>query len=80
MAATWGAVEIQRCRSGIGVPGGCFGPNGEIMKVVNRVLPDNLHPDVILRNMKRDLDEGPGPNHDIFGEDGWVCENLLGGC
>ena len=44
MAGAWGAVEIQRCRSGMFVPGGCFGPNGEIMRVLNCALPQNLEP------------------------------------
>jgi hypothetical protein len=39
MAAAWGAVEIQRCRIGMSSPSGCFGPNGDIMQVLNRVLP-----------------------------------------
>jgi len=64
MAAAWGSVEVQRCNAGIGVPGGCFGPNGEIMRAVNRVLPQNLHPDVILNNIGNDIQNGPGPNND----------------
>jgi hypothetical protein len=39
MAAACGAVEIQRCRIGMFPPSGCFGPNGDIMQVLNRVLP-----------------------------------------
>jgi hypothetical protein len=65
MATSWAAVEVQRCRGGFGVPGGCFGPNGEIMRVVNRVLLHNLRPNVILRNMENDVRNGPGPNNEI---------------
>jgi hypothetical protein len=79
MAAAWGSVEVQRCRNGIGVPGRCFGPNGEIMRVVNGILPRNLHPDVIARNIANDLSNGPGENNDLFGCNGWVNKNLLGG-
>jgi hypothetical protein len=80
MAAAWGSIEVQRCANGVGVPGGCFGPNGEIMKVINRFVPQNLQPNVILRNMDNDLRNGPGRNNDIVGKDGWVCKTLFGGC
>jgi hypothetical protein len=65
MAAAWGSVEIQRCRNGIGTPGGCFGPNGEIMRVVNNVLPENLRPTTIIENIQNDIANGPGPNNEI---------------
>ena len=80
MAASWGAVEVQRCRNGFGVPGGCFGPNGEIMRVVNRVLPQNLHPDVILHNTMNDIQHGPGPNNDLVGCNGFLSRTFGGGC
>ncbi len=70
MASAWGAVEIQRCRNGMFVAGGCFGPNGEIMKVLNRVLPPNLQPQTIIGNVQSDLGNGPGPNNDLVGCNG----------
>ena len=67
IAAAWATEEFRRCSNGIGAPGGCFGPNGEIMRVINSTLND-------IRN------GGVGRGHDVFGADGWVCETLLGGC
>lgn len=72
MAAAWGAIEIQRCRNGLFVPGGCFGPNGEIMRVLNRVLPHNLQPQTIITNAESDLRNGPGRNNDLVGCNGAV--------
>jgi hypothetical protein len=72
MAGAWGAVEIQRCRNGMFVPGGCFGPNGEIMRVLNRVMPQNLQPQVIIGNVQSDLTNGPGRNNDLVGCNGAV--------
>jgi hypothetical protein len=72
MAGAWGAVEIQRCRNGLFVPGGCFGPNGEIMRVLNRVLPQNLQPQTIITNAQSDLTNGPGRNNDLVGCNGAV--------
>jgi hypothetical protein len=80
MAASWGAVEVQRCRSGFGVPGGCFGPNGEIMRVVDRALPQNFHPDVIIRNTANDIQHGPGAHNDLVGCDGFVSHVFGGHC
>ena len=80
MAAAWGSIEVQRCANGVGVPGGCFGPNGEIMKVINRIVPQNLQPNVILRNIDNDVRNGPGRNNDVVGKDGWVCKTFFGGC
>lgn len=80
MAAAWGTIEVHRCAQGIGVPGGCFGPNGEIMKVINRVLPRNFQPNVIVGNIQNDLRNGPGENNDLVGKNGWVCRTLFGGC
>jgi hypothetical protein len=80
MAAAWGTIEVQRCANGVGVPGGCFGPNGEIMRVVNRFLPRNFQPNVILNNAANDLRNGPGRNNDLVGKDGWVCTTVFGGC
>lgn len=80
MAAAWGSVEVQRCAQGIGVPGGCFGPNGEIMKVLNRVLPHNWQPTTIINNARNDITNGPGENNDLVGKNGWVCQTLFGGC
>lgn len=70
MAGAWGAVEIQRCRNGMFVPGGCFGPNGEIMRVLNRTLPRNLQPQTIITNVQSDLQNGPGRNNDLVGCNG----------
>jgi hypothetical protein len=79
IVGAWGAVEIQRCRAGVGTPGGCFGPNGEIMRVVNRVLPQHLQPNVILRNVDSDLRTGPGRNNEVVGCNGFVNRKLFGG-
>lgn len=76
MVGAWGRVEIQRCRNGFGVPGGCFGPNGEIMKVINGVVPQHLQPNVIIKNMANDIQNGPGPNNDLVGRNGWLRKRL----
>jgi hypothetical protein len=76
VAASWAAVEVQRCRNGFGVEGGCFGPNGEIMKVINRFVPQHLQPNVILRNMENDVRNGPGENNDLVGRNGWLRQRL----
>jgi hypothetical protein len=76
IAIAWASTEVDKCRHGIGVPGGCFGPNGEVMKGVRSTinqLPPNLHPDVILRNIRSDLTRGPGHNN----EGCKVVRNLL---
>lgn len=65
MAAKWAAVEMQRCSGGVGVPGGCFGPGGEIMKGINRVLPEHLHPNNVLKNIHNDLTNGPGKGNEV---------------
>lgn len=72
MAAAWGSVEVQRCNAGVGVPGGCFGPNGDIMRVVNRVMPQHLRPGTIINNAQSDLQNGPGRGNDLTGEDGFL--------
>jgi hypothetical protein len=66
MAAAWATEEFSRCSNGVGVPGGCFGPNGEIMRAI--------------RGAVRDVTEGPGENNDLVGRKGWVCRTLFGGC
>lgn len=76
IAGAWGTVEVQRCSAGVGVQGGCFGPNGEIMKVVNRFVPQHLQPNVILNNAWKDVTEGPGDNNDIVGKNGWLRSRL----
>jgi hypothetical protein len=78
MAGAWGTVEVQRCRNGVGVPGGCFGPNGEIMRVINRVVPQNLQPNVLTNNVAHDIQHGPGPNNDLVGCNG-AANKLFGG-
>jgi hypothetical protein len=80
MAAAWASVEVQRCAQGFGVPGGCFGPNGEIMKVINRFVPQNLQPNVIIRNIDNDRRNGPGETNDLVGKKGFVCRTFFGGC
>jgi len=65
IAGAWGSVGVSRCRQGILQPGGCFGPNGEIMKAVNRVLPQNLQPNTIVGNVQKDLTQGPGPGNEV---------------
>jgi hypothetical protein len=42
-----GANELSKCANGIGVPGGCLGPNGEIRKFFDNALKDGT--------------QGPGP-------------------
>jgi hypothetical protein len=69
-------VEVSRCRSGIGVPGGCFGPNGEIMRVINRMVPPHLQPNNVLRNIQNDVTRGPGDTNDITGRNGWLRQRL----
>ncbi|HVI34027.1 hypothetical protein [Phenylobacterium sp.] len=42
-AAAWAPIELERCQNGIGVPGGCFGPNGlgvQILTDPGQVLED----------------------------------------
>lgn len=72
MGTAWGAVEVQRCRNGVGVSGGCFGPNGEIFRVLNAVLPQNLQPSTIIHNVTNDVTYGPGRNNDLVGCNGFV--------
>lgn len=62
MAAAWATVEVTRCRQGIGNPGGCFGPNGEIMRALN--------------NMRNDVIYGPSDSNDLVGRDGWLRRRL----
>lgn len=79
-AAAWGSVEVQRCAQGVGVPGGCFGPNGEITKVINRFVPQHLQPNVIARNIANDIQNGPGKNNDVVGCDGWLAKRVGVSC
>lgn len=62
IAATWASVEVQRCAGGIGNVGGCFGPNGEIMRRA--------------REHFNDITRGPGNTNDITGRDGWLRQRL----
>lgn len=42
-AAAWAPIELERCQNGIGVPGGCFGPNGlgvQILTDPGQVIED----------------------------------------
>lgn len=80
MAIAWGSIEVSRCRNGFFQEGGCFGPNGEIMKLANRVLPRNLQPGVIVGNIQNDIQNGPGENNDLVGKNGWACRTFFGGC
>jgi len=50
--------ELDKCRNGIGTPGGCFGPGNTIRQFVE--------------NGVRDLTQGPGSGNDLFGSDGWM--------
>jgi hypothetical protein len=59
IALAWGSVEVDRCRNGIGVPGGCFGPNGEIRKFFD--------------NAVKDVTQGPGPCNFIRNPFGRGC-------
>jgi hypothetical protein len=52
------ADEAAKCAKGVGVPGGCLGPNGEVVK----------H----LRNGWNDITKGPGDHNELFGKHGWV--------
>lgn len=72
MAAAWATVEVSRCRQGLGVPGGCFGPNGEIMKITNHFVPRHLQLPVVMGNIGSDLRNGPGASNDVTGRNGWL--------
>jgi hypothetical protein len=52
------ANEAAKCANGVGVPGGCLGPNGEGVN--------------ILRNAVKDVTQGPGDHNELFGKKGWV--------
>jgi hypothetical protein len=52
------AEEAAKCANGVGVPGGCAGPNGFVIKT--------------LRNGVKDVTEGTGDHNELFGKDGWV--------
>jgi hypothetical protein len=54
--------ELPKCVYGVGVPGGCVGPNGEIIK--------------FGRNALHDLTQGPGDHNDLFGREGWLRRGL----
>jgi hypothetical protein len=56
------ANELPKCVNGVGVPGGCFGPNGEIIKAV--------------RNAVNDVTHGPGDHNDVVGRKGWLRQRL----
>ncbi|WP_454281092.1 hypothetical protein [Sphingomonas sp. Marseille-Q8236] len=51
VAGAWGSVELSRCANGIGVAGGCFGPNSEVAKAG--------------REVEKFFREGPGPNNEL---------------
>lgn len=51
--------ELEKCMThGIG-GSGCFGDNNTVVKTV--------------KNAWKDVTEGPGPNNDVFGKDGWLA-------
>jgi hypothetical protein len=52
------AEEAAKCANGVGVPGGCLGPNGEVIKA--------------LRNGWNDITKGPGDHNELFGKHGFV--------
>jgi hypothetical protein len=52
------ANEMPKCVNGVGIPGGCFGPNGEIIKAA--------------RNVLNDVTRGPGDHNELVGKHGWV--------
>jgi hypothetical protein len=54
--------ELPKCVHGVGVPGGCFGPNGEILK--------------FGRNAVHDVTQGPGDHNDLVGRHGWLRQRL----
>lgn len=56
------ANELPKCVNGVGVPGGCFGPNGEIIKAA--------------RNAVHDITHGPGEDNDLVGRHGWLRSRL----
>lgn len=56
------ANELPKCVNGVGVPGGCFGPNGEIIKAA--------------RNAAHDVVHGPGEHNDLVGRKGWLRQRL----
>jgi len=55
-------MEFDKCRNGIGTENGCFGPNNTIRKHVE--------------NAVNDINHGPGPTNDVFGDEGWMQNNL----
>lgn len=68
IAGRWAAIEASRCTNGIGVAGGCFGPNGEI----DRRLPHNFRPSTIIQNGRSDLEQGPGPGNELRRAGEWL--------
>jgi hypothetical protein len=80
MASAWGTVEVQRCRNGFFVQGGCFGPNGEIVRAANYFLPQNLRPQTVINNVQHDIQHGPGENNDLVGCNGALSKLFGGGC
>jgi hypothetical protein len=46
------------------------------MRVVNRFLPQNLQPNIIVNNVVNDVRHGPGDNNDLTGKNGWVRKRL----
>jgi hypothetical protein len=57
------ANELPKCANGVGVAGGCVGPNGVIVKAI--------------RNGVSDLTHGPGDHNDLVGRHGFV-RGILG--
>lgn len=44
----------------------CFGPNGAIARVINRIVPQHLHPNVVIHNIHRDIERGKlGRNNEL---------------
>jgi hypothetical protein len=54
--------ELPKCVNGVGVPGGCFGPNGEIIKAARTAVDD--------------ITKGPGEHNDLVGRKGWLRQRL----
>ncbi|WP_082845401.1 DUF1036 domain-containing protein [Paraburkholderia caribensis] len=62
VGTTLTANELQKCMT-MGIGGdGCFGKNNTAVKFVS--------------NAFNDITQGPGPNNDLLGRDGWVGRNL----
>lgn len=74
MAARWAAVEVSRCAGGIGQPGGCLGPNGEIMRYSPQAQWHARNAEIAQRERTaagQALAAGTGVSVDAIQQHGW---------